>query len=99
MPTSVGFQFYRALHRILIDDADWAVLGATLAHLADKPAHSIIDAFDTCKVNYQLVAPFSSLPIYKLGEMLLDSRFDSPILLLQSFQFFVAFLHETSDGA
>ena len=41
------------------------------------------------------MAPYSSLPIYKLGEMLLDSRFDSPILLLQSFQFFVAFLHET----
>ena len=54
-PTLVRFQFYRALHRILIDDADWAVLGATLAHLADKPAHSIIDAFIACKVAYQLI--------------------------------------------
>ena len=46
--------------------------------MADKPAQSIIDA---CKVAYQLVTPFSSLPIYKLGELLLDSRFDSPIVL------------------
>ena len=36
----------------------------------DKPAYSIIDAFDTCKITYRLVAPISSLPIYNLGEML-----------------------------
>ena len=66
--------------------------------MADKPAHSIIDAFVACKVAYQLVTPFSSLSIYKLGELVLYSRFDSPIVLLQSFQFFDAFLHETADG-
>jgi hypothetical protein len=34
----------------LTDDADWAVLGGTLAHMADKPAHSIIDPFDMYKI-------------------------------------------------
>ena len=69
-PTLVRFQFYRALHRILLGDPDWTVLDATLTHQADKPAYSIIDAFDTCKITYRLVAPISSLPIYNLGEML-----------------------------
>ena len=41
-PILVKFQFYRALHNILINDPEWNVLHATLAHLAEKPVHSIV---------------------------------------------------------
>ena len=55
----------------LIDDADRALLGDTLAHMAAKPGNSIIDAFKTCNTIYRLVAPLR-LPIYNVGETLLD---------------------------
>ena len=61
-PSLVRFQFYRALHGILIDDADRAVLDDTLAHMTDKSVHLIIDAFEKCSTTYRLVAP-PRLPI------------------------------------
>ena len=52
-------------------------------------------AFDEAKEQLRISSQYTSLPIYKLGEMVLESRFDSPMLLLTTFQFFSAFLQET----
>ena len=53
-PGSLSILSRITLH--LIDDADRAVLGDTLAHMAAQPGNSIIDAFETCST-WRFIGP------------------------------------------
>ena len=70
-PTLVRFQFYRALHRIWLMTPTGPCSATRWPKWQVGPGNSIIDAFKTCNTTYRLVAPLR-LPIYNVGETLLD---------------------------
>ena len=63
-----------------------------------QPHASITAAFQsaTAALERRIVAQVDSMPIYRLGDLLLHAPFNSPIFLVLTFEFLLGYLHEVN---